>query len=103
MLSDSRSTLQTLLEEVLGSRNVYYQPPSSIKMSYPAIVYNLDTITATFANDSLYSTNNRYTLTLIDSNPNNEFVEKILKIKYCRFDRHFRFENLNHYVFSIFH
>ena len=35
----NRLDLQALLEDLLGSRNVYYQPPESVKMNYPAIVY----------------------------------------------------------------
>ena len=51
----SRLELQTLLEEILGSRNVYFQPPESVKMNYPAIVYSLDDIENSFANDGVYS------------------------------------------------
>lgn len=40
----SRLNLQTFLEEILESRNVYFQPPESVKMKYPAIVYALDDI-----------------------------------------------------------
>ena len=36
---DRRNDLQKLLVEVLGSKNVYFQPPESVKMKYPAIVY----------------------------------------------------------------
>lgn len=35
----SRLDLQTFLEELLESKNVYFQPPESVKMKYPAIVY----------------------------------------------------------------
>ena len=40
----SRLDLQTFLEELLESKNVYFQPPESVKMKYPAIVYALDDI-----------------------------------------------------------
>ena len=36
---DKRQTLQSELEAILGSRNVYYQPPANLKMQYPAIRY----------------------------------------------------------------
>ena len=45
----NRLDLQALLEDLLGSRNVYYQPPESVKMNYPAIVYALEDIENTFA------------------------------------------------------
>ena len=50
----NRLDLQALLEDLLGSRNVYYQPPESKKMNYPAIVYTLEDIESTFADDGLY-------------------------------------------------
>ena len=45
----SRLDLQTFLEEILESRNVYFQPPESVKMKYPAIVYALDDIENVYA------------------------------------------------------
>ena len=48
----TRLQLQAQLEEMLGSRNVYYQPPESVKLEYPAIVYAKKEIKSTFANDS---------------------------------------------------
>ena len=35
----TRYELHEFLCEILGSRNVYFQPPESVKMKYPAIVY----------------------------------------------------------------
>ena len=48
----SRLELQAKLEELLGSEQVYYQPPESIKMSYPAIVYSKSRIETKKANNS---------------------------------------------------
>ena len=46
-----RLELQSKLEELLGTRNVYYQPPESIKIGYPAIVYFKNNIVNRYAND----------------------------------------------------
>ena len=46
-----RTELQTLLEEILGSKNVYFQPPDTVSMKYPAIVYSLNRIDKKAAND----------------------------------------------------
>lgn len=43
-MAKSRIDLQYLLENILGSRHVYFQPPETVKMNYPAIVYSLDGI-----------------------------------------------------------
>ena len=39
----TRLELQNKLEELLGSRHVYFQPPESVKMEYPAIKYSMTT------------------------------------------------------------
>jgi hypothetical protein len=96
-----RLELQTLLETILGSRNVYYQPPSSIQMKYPAIVYSRSDIKSVMADDMVYITENVYDITVIDKNPDSNVVAQIAKLSRCRYDRHFVSDNLNHDVFTI--
>jgi len=97
----SRLLLQTILEDTLGSRNVYYQPPESIIMKYPAIVYSRDTIGITFANDKVYTTEKAYEVILIDKNPDSTIVNKLAVMPTCRFVRNFTADSLNHDVFII--
>ena len=99
----TRIDLQNVLEELLGSRNVYYQPPESLKMNYPAIVYSRKTIDNSYANNSVYKQNYAYEITVIDKNPDSEIVNKISKLPTCRFDRHFKSDNLNHDVFTLYY
>ncbi len=99
----TRIDLQNVLEELLGSRNVYYQPPESLKMSYPAIVYSRKTIDNSYANNSVYKQNYAYEITVIDKNPDSEIVNKVSKLPTCRFDRHFKSDNLNHDVFTLYY
>jgi hypothetical protein len=99
----SRLELQAEFEKLLGSRNVYYQPPASVKMSYPAIVYSRQRIENDHANNSVYMQNNAYSVTVIDKNPESEIVGKIASLPLCRFDRHYRADNLNHDVFTLYY
>ena len=99
----TRVDLQNALEELLGSRNVYYQPPESLKMNYPAIVYTRKTIDSSYANNSVYKQNYAYEITVIDKNPDSEIVNKVSKLPTCRFDRHFKSDNLNHDVFTLYY
>ena len=99
----TRVDLQNVLEELLGSRNVYYQPPESLKMNYPAIVYTRKTIDNSYANNSVYKQNYAYEITVIDKNPDSEIVNKVSKLSTCRFDRHFKSDNLNHDVFTLYY
>ena len=97
----SRLDLQQLLEDTLGSRNVYFQPPESMKIQYPAIVYSRYSIDNDFADDSVYRQNRTYKITVIDYDPDSEIVEKVSKLPMCRFNTHFKSDNLNHDVFVI--
>lgn len=99
----SRLDLHEELCKLLGSRNVYFQPPSSVKMKYPAIVYSLDSIETNHANGSLYLTNVRYSLTYIDSNPESTKVQELLKLPHVRFNRFYISDNLNHYNYTIYY
>ena len=99
----TRVDLQNVLEELLGSRNVYYQTPESLKMNYPAIVYARKTIDNSYANNSVYKQNYAYEITVIDKNPDSEIVNKVSKLPTCRFDRHFKSDNLNHDVFTLYY
>lgn len=99
----SRLELQTMLEELLGSRNVYFQPPESIKMKYPAIVYSRDDITNDSADNLVYKQSYFYQLIVIDEDPDSEIVEKVSKLPKCRFIRHYTADNLNHYIFTLYY
>lgn len=98
----NRMILQEKLESILGTREVYYQPPETIKMRYPAILYNRKDLHTSHADNCLYSSMTVYELTLIDENPDSEFVERIAELPYCSFDRHYTANGLNHEVFTIY-
>lgn len=98
----SRLTLQTTLETILGSRNVYFQPPASVRINYPAIIYSRSNIDNSFANNGVYSQKTAYEVTFVDTNPDNPCIGTISRLPTCRFDSHYVADNLNHDVFTIF-
>lgn len=98
----SRLYLQTQLESILGNRNVYFQPPESVKMNYPAIVYALEDVDNVHADDGVYLSHKRYSITLIDKNPDSQFVDSVAKLPTCKFNRYYPSDNLNHWNFSLY-
>jgi len=96
-----RLNLQTLLEDLLDSENVYFQPPPGFLMAYPCIVYNRSNIRTKFADNMPYMHRKQYTLTVIDGDPDSAIPDKIAALPASLFDRHFTSENLNHDVFNI--
>lgn len=101
MIND-RLALHELLCEKLGSRNVYFQPPESVKMKYPAIQYSRNRIENTSADNIVYKQAVSYTITVIDRDPDSEIVERVSKIPHIMYDRSYIADNLNHDVFRLF-
>ena len=97
----SRLELQKVLETILDSRNVYYQPPNNLEIQYPAIVYERDDIENSFANNKVYTQSHVYLVTVIDEDPDNEYVKKVSQLPTAKFNRHFVSDNLNHDSFTI--
>lgn len=102
MARSSRLSLQTLLEGVLGSRNVYFQPKEGQNLSYPAIVYNMDAVRTDFADNSPYKLHDRYQVTYIDRSPDSDVPRKIQGLPMTRFSSYFVVDGLNHYNHSIY-
>lgn len=98
----SRLKLQAIFENILGSQNVYFQPPASVSMKYPAIVYSRSDMISNFAGNYPYTKATAYTVTLIDKNPDSEYVKKISMLPMCSYDRSYKADNLNHDVFTIY-
>lgn len=91
------------LVDILGSRNVYFQPPESIKLNFPCIVYNRVGDASLRADDIRYKFRTQYSVTVIDKDPDSEIPEKLAEFPYTRFDRHFTSDNLNHDVYTIYY
>lgn len=100
----SRIEFQTILETILGSRNVYFQPPETIKLKYPCIIYKKSDINIKHADDRIYAMKKRYMVTVIDQNPDSNIVMDILAlIPLANYDRQYAANNLNHDVCTIYY
>lgn len=100
----NRLDLQATFEKILGSRNVYFQPPASLLMQYPAIRFELKDIRTKSANNSeAYTFSTGYECIYISRDPaSEEFLRSMFQIPYCKFGRYYRAENLHHYTFTIY-
>lgn len=98
-----RLELHEILCALLGSRNVYFQPPESVKLKYPCIIYSRQRIETGFADNAPYKIDKCYELTLITSDPDSELVDKLLTLPMCKHDRHYTSDNLNHDTYTIYY
>lgn len=95
--------LQQVLENALGSRNVYYDPPSSLNMQYDAIRYSLGELRGRYANNAKYALLKSYDGVIISRRPDPEVVNKIASLPYTSFGKPYVAENLHHYPFTIYY
>lgn len=96
-----RLNLDAIFEELLGSNEVYFQPPASVKMQYPAIVYRRYNIDNAHADDGVYKQSLEYEVIVIDRDPDSEIVMKVSRLPRCRHERHYTADGLNHDAFKL--
>lgn len=83
----TRTEMQSMLEEVLGSSNVYFQPPSNTSIKYPCIVYSFERFNINHADNQPYIVTGRWHIHHMYKNPKNDLKEKFLYVPFCTFDR----------------
>lgn len=97
-----RLALQSLLEGLLGSRDVYFQPPANVQMQFPCIVYGQDKTVTRFAGNKPYRHAKRYMVTVIDRNPDSDIPDKVAMLPLCIHNRTYTADNLHHDVFNMY-
>jgi hypothetical protein len=83
--------------------NVYFQPPASLEIKYPCIIYERDSGDTVYADNNPYIHRTRYQVKVVDRDPDSEIPGKIAMLPLCRFDRHYVTDNLNHDIFNIYY
>lgn len=100
----SRLELHEELCELLGTRNVYFQPPESQIINYDCFVYYIADINSKYANNKNYANKKMYDIKLISRNPRDDLMDKLLDhFSYIRFDRSYISDNLYHFVFALYY
>lgn len=98
----NRLNLDKKFREILGTGNVYFNPPESVKMKYDAIRYSRKKIVNEFANNSVYAQNDCYEVIAIYRDSDSDLPKKISRLPMCSHDRQYVADNLIHDVFTIY-
>lgn len=101
-MAKTRAELHGILKEILGSSNVYFQPPNNLQMKYPCIRYKQTDYYSKLADNVRYFTKKQYVLMVITKDPDSPIPDKLLKLPYTRFDRSYVADNLYHTVITIY-
>lgn len=95
--------LQNELKALLGSDNVYFQPPTNFKMKYPCFVFSRGSANHQFADNKTYQFTKRYMLTYISYESDPDMVETVVKhFPMCTYDKPYISDNLHHDTFSLY-
>lgn len=96
-----RVELQRVLEAIDGVNDVWFQEDPARTLNDPVIVYTRDSSTALYADNIKYRFTKRYSVTVIDRNPDSLIPDLVEQLPLTSFDRSFRANGLNHFVFNI--
>lgn len=103
-IATKRDELQTKLETILGSAHVYFDPPESVKLVYPCIVYERSAGDTDFANNMPYRFQVRYSVTVISRDADEAVLHKLaMSLPSIIYDRHFVTDGLHHDVFNLYY
>ena len=98
-----RLKIKSKLKTIIGNNNVYFQPPENLKMNYPAIVYSLNDIDVKYSDNNPYIIKNGYQVIVINKDPDNDTIYKIVQELNGKLKTKYTTNNLNHDVFNIFY
>lgn len=101
---DDRLKLQLILESIDPKAKVYYQPPSSLSIVYPCMIYKDAPSHINRASDGLYRYVRCYELSYISKSPNMEISKEILsRFNYSKMNSSYVSDGLIHSIFTIYY
>lgn len=83
------------------AERVYFQPPATVQMKYPCIVYHRKPPQILHADNRPYRKGEMWQLTVIDRSPDSKIAEAVEELPGIRCDANFTQDNLHHYVYSL--
>lgn len=96
------SELQALLKGLDGVSDAYIQPPTT-GMVYPCIMIERGNASnVKRADNRIHILKKAYTVTVMDRAPDSPIPDLVEGLQYSTFDRFFRKDGLNHFVFQMF-
>lgn len=101
-----RRELHTSLTAILGTNNVYFQPPPNVMIKYPCFIYTRSTPYTMTADDTNYHLRGHYSLTYIDPDVEAciEMQTRLLNsFQHISIERQFMSDNLNHDVYNLYY
>lgn len=88
----------------LGAKKTLFQPPPSVQLEYPAIIYTTKSTYTTNADNKVYTGHRFYQIELIDPDPDTPLIDALLnKFPMIKHVNNFKTSGLNHNVFDLYY
>lgn len=98
-----RSDLHEKLRAYYGTQ-IFFQPPETVKLRYPCLLYHLDSYDLQFADNKSYISKARYKMRYITKDPDDEKIQGVLnEFEMIKMDNFFTADNLNHYDYTLYY
>lgn len=97
-----RLSLHDILCQILGNKYCYFTQPADIELQYPCIIYSYTNDQDIFADNLPYISHRRYTVTIIDEDPDSKIPKRLKELLLCSSDRNFETEGLSHFVYTVY-
>lgn len=102
-MATKRLDLHEILCSLLGSRNVYFQPPANVKIKYPCFIYHRNAADEKHADNRRYAFKQRYQVTYITKDPDDDIPRLVGEtFEQCRYGSDYTSDNLYHSNFDIY-
>ena len=99
-----RLQLQQEFKTLLGSSNVYFQPPKTISLKYPCVIYNREAPHILRANNKPYKITQRYKVTYITKDPADPMINRMIEaFEMIAPTRFFVSDNLYHNNYTLYY
>lgn len=99
-MAKPRLELSDLLHEYCD--NVYFQPPTGTKISYPCIVYELERTNVRYADNAPYALHDEYSVKYITRDPDDPVRLELVYLPLCSSERMYINDNLYHYPYRLY-
>ena len=87
-----------------GTLAIVFQPPETIKLKYPCVIYEIDDRSFRHADDRTYQLRPRYSVLVIDPDPDSQIANKIqMHFPMCRPERRYTSDNLYHDSLTLYY
>jgi len=100
-MAGKRSDLSAVLHKILP--NVYYQPPATLMMKFPCIVYSLSGEERVRADNGTYLLLKRYSVTVVDQNPDSTYPDMVGDLPWASAEKPYSADGFYHFPYTLYY